>query len=60
MPQRNATVALAVLDEFISIDVPNVTPFTAHDKTGGLLRILIVTFGVGMTTTRNQIVSFSS
>ncbi len=49
-----------ILDELISIDVPNSAPAATFNEPRRQLRELVVTLGIGVTTARNQVMALSS
>ena len=45
----------AVLDEFVAIGVPHMTPVTSNEKAGGIQWKLVVPFGVRVTATGDDL-----
>ena len=54
MPQANSTVAHAVLDELVAVDIPDAAAGAVGDEAGCAHGILVVTLGVGMTSARDE------
>jgi hypothetical protein len=56
VPESDSPQTHSVFDEFVTVDVPNVRPVSAGDEPGRILRILVVSLGVCMGTSRNEAV----
>jgi hypothetical protein len=54
MAERDSPKAHSVLDELVSVSVPNVATLPANDEKWGLFGILVISFGVGVGTTGNE------
>jgi hypothetical protein len=54
MTQGYGSKPHAILDEFISVNIPNVATFTSGNKSGSKFWVLVIAFRVCMAASRNE------
>jgi hypothetical protein len=57
MSKGNGTQPHAVFDELVAVRVPDPAPLTTDNESRCIYGILIVSLGIGVTTTGNEVVA---